>query len=474
MTTWTPNLEASKGPRYLALANALERDVAAGKLLPGTRLPPHRDLADLLGINVSTVTRGYREARRRGLITGTVGRGTYVSSDAHISSSLVATDRPPSGALELGLVTPLYGHEPDLEAQLRGLLKDSQVQSLMHYTHPRGLPGHRAVGADWVSRYGLSPSVDEVVVCAGAQHALNCVLMSLVGVGGRLAVGTLTFPGIKNLAQMLGIELVPVDIDREGMIPEALDRACRRGRVDAVYVMPGCDNPTTARMGAQRRDRLAATIDAHKLLLIEDEAYGLICPDPHLPISNRVFSQSVFIAGLSKVLGPGLRTTFVAAPETTCHRLARGVLNTVWMAPPLSAQLACRMIGDGTADRVLDAKRHESRARIRLARKHLPGLDFSAQDEGYFIWLRLPELWTGQACEARLLERGVSVFGAERFAVGGAVAPKALRVALSGPADRASLKQGLDTVRDVILSGADSAGTAQRPKRADIAAHKGE
>lgn len=92
MTSWIPPIDKGKGPLYHSLADAIERDIRSGRLSPGTRLPTHRDLADALGVNVSTVTRGYAEAERRGLVHATVGRGTFVSSDGGASPSLVAPE----------------------------------------------------------------------------------------------------------------------------------------------------------------------------------------------------------------------------------------------------------------------------------------------------------------------------------------------------------------------------------------------
>src|ERR687892_628566 len=78
MTIWTPDLAARSGPRYLALADAIEQDVVNGALVVGTRLPPQRDLAYRLGVTVGTVSRAYALVAARGLVTGEVGRGTFV------------------------------------------------------------------------------------------------------------------------------------------------------------------------------------------------------------------------------------------------------------------------------------------------------------------------------------------------------------------------------------------------------------
>src|SRR5689334_15437097 len=90
MTMWTPDLRARGGPRYLAIAEALADDARGGRLRAGARLPTHRDLADRLGVTVGTITRAYAEATRRGLVSGEVGRGTFVRAAARPSAPLAA------------------------------------------------------------------------------------------------------------------------------------------------------------------------------------------------------------------------------------------------------------------------------------------------------------------------------------------------------------------------------------------------
>jgi DNA-binding transcriptional regulator YhcF (GntR family) len=84
MTDWCPDLSRSAAPRYLALADSIEEDIASGVLKTGDRLPAQRRLAVQLGLDFTTVARGYNEARRRGVISSLVGSGTFVSGDKNM------------------------------------------------------------------------------------------------------------------------------------------------------------------------------------------------------------------------------------------------------------------------------------------------------------------------------------------------------------------------------------------------------
>ncbi len=278
MTIWTTRLTGESGPLYKELADAIERDIADGKLLPGERLPTHRELADELGMNVSTVTRGYREAEKRGLLSGTVGRGTFVAADAATSTALVSFEPCRPGLIEMGLVSPLHHMDPDVADGFRRIARRRDPGAFMRYTDPRGLPEHRQAGAQWAARYGLETTPEDVIVCAGAQHALTCTLSGLLRSGDRIATDALTYPGMKTLAAMLGIRLVPIAMDEHGMNPDRLDAACRRDKIKGVYLMPGVHNPTTVTMNTTRRRDIAQLAQKHDLIIIEDDAYDLTVP----------------------------------------------------------------------------------------------------------------------------------------------------------------------------------------------------
>ncbi len=451
MTIWIPNIQKErKGPLYKTLADAIERDIYSGLLRPGHRMPTHRELADELAMNVSTVTRGYREAESRGLISGTVGRGTFVSSDAATNTPMVSPESHAPGMIEMGLINPLVSLDPDLSEGLKRLARRGNPASYMNYSDPRGLPEHRAAGALWAKRYGLEARAEDVIVCAGAQHALNCCLGGLFRSGDRIATDYLTYPGIKTLAAMLGIRLVPIEMDKEGMIPESLDAACRRNGIRGLYLVPGVQNPTTVTMPESRRDSIAAVGAKHGLIIIEDDAYDLTGPVRHSPVSTRDPGNSVYIAGVSKAFAAGLRTAFMVVPKKFRRVLSEAVLSTVWMTPTLNAELISMWIKDGTADKVVAAKRMEAGERFRIAERILADYKFAGLPTGFFIWLFLPEPWTGAIFEAKAREFGVNVFSAEKFTVGGSTAPAAIRISLCHAGSRSDLEKGLCLLRDIL------------------------
>ncbi len=446
---------------YLGLADAIMADVERGALKSGDRLPTHRDLAEALGVTVGTVTRGYAEAARRGLVRGEVGRGTVVALGQDGAAPWWGRDDADPERIDLGLVTGMYGLDPDLAAGLRELAGRGDVQELLRYQPSRGMARHREAGAEWLKHYGLSVDPERVLVTSGGQHALVVLFSVLFRPGDRVAAASLNYPGLMTAASLAGLKLVPLDCDGEGVRPESLAEACARESVRGLYLMPGVHNPTTAGASPQRLARLADIARQRGLLVVEDEAYALTADESGHTLARLAPERTYFVASVSKAIAGGLRVAFVASPQEHVERLALGITGTTWLAAPLCVELASMWINDGTADRVLALKRAEAGRRSDLAREILAGQRVHSRKNGYFIWLELPEPWRGADFERAALERGVVVVAGESFALGQTAAPMAVRVSLSAARSREELKRGLLILLELL-------GQQPRPGRAIV------
>lgn len=449
---WNPRIIDTDKSLYIAIADALERDVRNGTLKPGEKMPTHRELADVIGVNVTTITRAYRDAEKRGLITGTVGRGTYITADLGVDASMARTGEKPVKAIEMGLVLPLYNKEPDITGTIGKVVRDRNFDRYMRYTDPLGLPEHRETGALWVKRYGVDLPKENILICAGAQHALTCCLGSLFKAGDKIATELLIYPGMKAAAKAAGIRLEPAVADKEGMTPDSLERVCQRHEVKGVYLMPGMQNPTTAVMSMQRRKELADIISRYGLILIEDDMYSFSNRDNFQAITQLIPDSSVYIAGVSKAFFSGLRVAFVAASEKMLYSIGQAVVNTIWMVPSFNVAIICECINSGLADRIITAKLEEAAARFAAAGEKLAGYRFRGMPGGFFIWLSLPDGWSGREFELAARENGVHIFCADKFAVGGGKAPSAIRISLTGAETMEEFIKGLDILKS-ILSG---------------------
>lgn len=456
-TAWQPELGDVDGPIYLAIADALGRDIAAGRLSPGARLPTQRELARGLGVNVMTVSRAFAEAHRRGLTEGEVGRGTFVKRRDINATRIEPEARGRRRQVDFHFNLPV-GDPGILDAStILSELADHGSQDLLHtgYT-TTGADEHRAAGAEWIRRSGLEADPDRVLVCGGAQHAMTITFASLAGPGDLILTEELTYPGIKALAGVLGLKLQGVEMDAEGLLPEAFEAACRRRSPKALYCMPTIQNPTGVVMGAESREMIAGIARRYGVAIVEDDTYGYLCEEAPPPITSLAPELGYFLTGTSKNLTAGLRIGYLLAPDdgrdsaALLARLEGNVAALTWMAAPLMAEIASRWIRGGQADAALAWKRQEAIARRELFDRLLPEVTTESHPLSSHVWLPLPSPWRGDDFAIQAQHRGVAVTRAEAFVVGRASAPHAIRICLGTPPTRRLVEEGLKHLAEML------------------------
>jgi DNA-binding transcriptional MocR family regulator len=448
---WLPQLEGREGARYLTIAEALADDVAHGTLRPGSQLPTHRELAERLGVTVGTVSRAYAEAARRGLISGEVGRGTFIRARP------MPTDMRASGAVE-GLINLSQNHPPPLddgrhrhalEQTLAALARQEDLTSILDYPADGGNAVDREAGASWIERSGMKGRPEDVLVCSGSQHGIMTVLATLLKPGELLLADEVTYPGLKAVAGLLHVRVQGVAMDEHGMQPDAFEEACRGSLARAVYLVPTIHNPTAAVMPEARRREIARIARERAVAIVEDDIHALLPERRPPPVAAFAPELSYYLTSTSKTLAPGLRIAFVQAPPGMFERLAASLRATTWAAPPLMAALVSAWIRDGTADALVAARRREAEARQAQARAVLGDTSFLTHPSSYYVWLQLPDPWRSGSFTAEMRVRGVSVSPAEAFVVGRGPVPHAVRLCLGG-ASRADLGRGLSAVAEAL------------------------
>ncbi len=445
---WLPDLTQSDKPRYLAIADRIAADIAAGVLASGERLPPQRRLAEALAVDFTTVARGYVEAQRRGLVESRVGQGTFVKA---VPTKAVAPDRdsiPRVSApelVDLSMTLPPEPDDPALVARLRqGMVEVSErLVSLLRYQPLGGAPADKAAAALWLGRRGLAPAFERLFVVPGANAALLAILSSLAKPGNAVLCEVLTYPGIRSICAQLGLSLTGLAMDGDGLDPDAFAEACGRLKPKALYLNPILQNPTTITMSERRREEIAAIARRHGVAIIEDDAYGFILPNAPAPFAVLAPELTWHIAGLSKCLGAGLRLAYVVVPDLRSGwPFAAALRASSIMASPLTAALATHWIEDGSADALLAFVRAETAARQRLAAEILPAGLSRADPLSFNLWLELPQPWTRAAFVGQMQATGIGIVTSDAFAAKGP-APEAARICLGGPIGRKALGDAL-------------------------------
>ena len=439
MPVWPPRPEAVERPAYRSLARLITEAIEGGELKPGDRLPTHRDLAWRLGLSVQTVSRAYETLIRADILSGQVGRGTFVRDTGADRAPPYARLDPDEAVIDCSMVTPVTGaiHARLMSEALTGLATDLPRTALTSYRPRIALGRYIEAMVAWLRLCGLQASPDRIVATNGATSAMTVALMTAASPGDLVVTESLGHHALTTLLRHLGLQLVGLPLDAEGILPDALDRACRDGPVKALYTMPAGLGATAATMGPSRRAEICEVARRHDVLILENDAWGPIEPGRPPPLAALAPERVFYFTGLSKCLLPGLRLGALVAPERFVGAAAARHLATSWMATALMAEIGTRWLRDGTAQSLLDWQRRALARRNRIAAEALAGLPWAGSARGLHVWLNLPDRADEDAFAATAMRHGVAVAAGSAFAVDiGVPAPKGVRICLGGPPER--------------------------------------
>lgn len=396
---WIPRLaEGAAAAPSERLVAALAEDILEGRINTGDRLPAHRELADKLGIGVGTVTKAYGVLERRGLVRSVKGSGSFVALMQARRGPLIDLSRnvPPAAMSERLLMNTFTALSRRVDADL-----------FNDYPPLGGHEEHRRLLAHWFARLGMDADPRRLVLTGGAHQAILLALSVTCEPGGTLFTETQTYPGAFALARHRGIRCVGVEMDAEGMVPEALDRmlAANPARPAALYVTPTMQNPTTATMGRARREAIVTVCRAHDIAIIEDDVYTLVADAALPPLAMLAPERTFYANGLSKTLNPALRIGGLVVPESLYAQIETALQATTIMVPPLSCAIMQQWLLDGTVEAISQSIQEESRRRIALARSLLGEMMRGPDHRGYHVWLPM------KIAQARRLEDAAKALG---------------------------------------------------------------
>ena len=453
MKPWVPAIGTSGKPRYLEIADAIERDAGNGTLSAGERLPPQRVLADRLGLDFTTISRAYTEAKSRGLVESHVGRGTFVCDRPGQGGPVADPRRAREQDLSMNL--PPEPDDPALLAAMRGGLETvaANLVPLLRYQSTIGSEMDRSAALSWLSMRGMVPNLDRIAVTPGAHATMTAILGAIASPGDVILCEGVTYPGVRSIAARLGLLLIGLPVDGHGILPDALTAVIRDHRPKALYLNPTLQNPTTRTIPASRRMEIAEVLLRHGLPLIEDDAYGFVQPGAPASFATLAPALVWHVAGLAKCIGAGLRLAFTIAPDSrSAHQLSQALRVTNVMASPLSMALVTRWIEDGTADRICRFIRAESAARQAIATDVLQGLRFEADSHAFNIWLSLPAGVSRAELMGRMNGHGIGLMPSDAFTVLGPP-DEHVRVCLGGSIRREGLRSGLKYLANTLNGG---------------------
>ena len=422
----------------------IRRAILDDRLRPGDRLSPTRELARALAVSRMTVTVAYERLAGEGFISSQIGSGTFVSEGvargrkvrSHRADGLVqpraiwesislptAFRDPARFDFRTGLPdTTLFPHRTWRRLVTRALRSADMAAG--RYEHPAG---HRDLRAAIARHIGISRAVeasaDNIVITNGTQQALDLVARALLAPGDRIAVEDPGYRPPRYLFQSLGLRIVGVPVDREGLIVDALPRGVR-----AIYVTPSHQYPLAVAMTLQRRQALLAWAERNGATIIEDDydsefRFGgrPLEPLQTLDPAGRV----IYIGSFSKTMLPNLRLGFLVAPPWLQSALHKAKYVSDWHTTTLLQTALARFIEDGGFARHIRRVSAVYRERHRILSDFLADelanhLDVIPSATGLHVAAiaRTASVDEIAAIARRALEAGVAVQILSTFAVG--------------------------------------------------------
>ena len=451
---WARALSRSDKPAYLALAEVIGEEVQSGQLSADQYLPPLRALAGALKLNFTTVARGYAEAQRQGFVDARPGRGTFVREIVQTGPVRRAIAATP---LDMTMNMPPEPTDRLLQQRLRdGLasLAEDDIYGLLRYQEFGGTLHDREAGAAWLADFVPGVTAAQIIVCPGVQSALAGLFTALARAGDSIACEAITYPGIRGLAAQLGIRLVGLPADDDGIDPDGFAALCAADPPRALYCNPTLLNPTTAIMSASRREAVVDIARRYSIPIIEDDAYAHLPARRPRSLASLAPELTFYTTGFAKILGAGLRIGYIATPNARyTARVSAALRTTVIMASPFMMRLATRFIDEGTMPIAVRAMRQESRDRQKMAAEVLSPArghaSYATRPDAFHLWLEVPPPWSRVEFASHLRTMGVGVVVSDSFTVSG-TPPERVRVSLGGGGTREGCRHALEIIADAL------------------------
>ncbi|WP_299939244.1 PLP-dependent aminotransferase family protein [uncultured Nitratireductor sp.] len=470
MTNWLPNLARGTGPLYVRLADQIERDIESGRLASGTKLPPQRNLAYDIGVTIGTVSRAYALLRQRGLVSGEVGRGTYVLERVGTPRTGPSAAQAFGGTRDMVVASgktrmdssaaPDIGQAAALE-RITTRIVCEHPHSIASYT--RSLPAHWFdAGRQWLAREGWSPPPEAIVPTLGGHAGILATIAAMTAPGDRIAFEELTYSHVARSATVIGRRPLPIAIDEDGMIPEDFERVCAQQHPRMVFLVASLHNPTLATMPEARRRAIVDIARLHNVWLIEDNIYGALLEETPPLFASLAPERTFHVGGLSKSVAAGVRGGWVASPPAYASRILTAHKMITGGMPFLLGELAAQLVLSGEAQTLRNQVLEEIAARHAIAAEAFAGADFTSHPRAPFLWLKLPEPWLSSTFKQAAFEEGVLIDDEDEFRVGRSGAPlHRVRIAFTVPQNRDLIRRGFATLAGLLdnpISGFDNYG----------------
>jgi DNA-binding transcriptional MocR family regulator len=460
----------SEVPLYRQLQQHFTELIRSGALAQGEKLPATRELAGLLGLNRTTVSAAYELLESSGLISGHVGRGSFVTGPplpdcaAVDWETLLQNPIPASGpALAKGGISfatsrPAEQLFPldDLRTSCDEVLRGSGLATILQLGSPAGFEPLRRHLLQEGSQQGTVKPGDDLIITSGCQQALDLVARVLIRPGDKVALEDPVYPGLKHLLAQAGAQLLGVPVGPDGIELDPLERVMRRERPKLLVITSDFQNPTGGTLPLDARAAILRLARECGTVVIENDLYGdLRYQGDALPSLKQLddSGHTILLRSFSKIAFPGLRVGWVIGPRAPLARLVQSKQLCDLHTDQFSQALLLRFAESGRLAahraRMLEAGAERLRAVLAACARHLPaGARFNRPQGGMNLWVRLPEPLDAGELLPRAQRENVAYMPGKYFAVA-KFEPGGLRLSFAGLAPE-EIEKGIAVLGDIF------------------------
>lgn len=438
---------ASEVPVYQQIRRRYREQMLSGALPPGTLLPPERRLAEQLGVNRSTVLAAYGALKADGLVGAHVGRGTAVLARPTLAAAAESRREPALAWRELvrrgvasredpvlrdllelaerrDVISLAVGLPPaelmplaELREVQERLLVERGTETLLHSPTEGIAPLRESLAARCAS-WGIQVTPAEILVTSGSQQGLDLIARVFLDPGDVVIVEQPTYLGALEVFRRAEAHLVSVPVDGDGMRIDLLEALLARHRPKLIYTLPTFQNPSGAVLSTSRRLALLELARRYQVAVVEDDPYRDLAYDAEPPAPLAALDPlgrrggTIFVSSTSKVLFPGLRVGWIAAPEEVIRRLALAKQSADLHSSTPGQWIVDRFLREGRLDRHLARVRPQyARRRDTMLEALAPGaalgLSWARPRGGFYVWCDLPSALAASHLSAEAARQGV-------------------------------------------------------------------
>ncbi|HZT37003.1 MAG TPA: PLP-dependent aminotransferase family protein [Bryobacteraceae bacterium] len=461
MLAW-PRLDpAADAPLYRQLYEHIRSAIISGKLAAGARLPATRELAGRLGLNRTTVSAAYALLESEGLITGHVGRGSFVADRPAGAAGRAADpeERQSNGLISFSSSRPSEALFPldTFRETCTEVIMGPAAGAILQLGSPIGYGPLREYLLDEARRKGMATAADDIAITSGCQQAIDLIQRTAVSAGDTALIEDPVYPGLRNAFSAAGVKTVGVAVGPSGVNPDEFERAVHDHRPRVAVVTPDFQNPTGVTLSRGAREHIARIAQDAGVLLVENNIYSpLRYEGEPLPAIRQIAGArtgTILIGSFSKIAFPGLRVGWVIGPRAFVRRLAEAKQFCDLHTDHLSQAVLLRFAESGRLaahlERVLSAGRERLQATLAACARHLPaGSTYTRPQGGMNAWVELPGEIDSASALPRARRAGVAYLPGNVFAAG-RDRTSALRLSFAGLTPE-QIEKGLSILGEVF------------------------